>query len=156
MLADQGAPEPGGGGGDAVLATLRQAQQYAHSSDDRVKVMLAAELRSHYLSERARHTARRRQLQQALALAQQQHRAGQASRAADVARLKRLAESNALTQRLTSGRRATAQEALQFSDMMVETAQAAVDAHRRELADVERALADSVARLRQESTAALM
>ncbi|KAJ2715710.1 hypothetical protein H4R19_001047 [Coemansia spiralis] len=142
---------------DAVLATLRRAQQYAQSSNERVKVQLAAELRGHYLSERGRHGARRQQVQRALADAQAQYKAGARSRAADMERLKQLSESSALTQRLVgSGRRVAVQEALQFSEMMMETAKTAIDARRQELADVDALFAGTVACLQKESAGALL
>ncbi|PIA14396.1 hypothetical protein COEREDRAFT_82792 [Coemansia reversa NRRL 1564] len=141
---------------DAVLSTLKKAQSYAESSDDRVKLVLASELRAHYLSEKTRYEGKQQHYQQQLERAQYQYTQGLKSRTRDMERLRKLVLSqNSLSQRLSTGKRAQAQEQLKFSEMMVENAHAAIEMSRSELGEANKALEENVARLRGESSLAL-
>ncbi|KAJ1832560.1 hypothetical protein LPJ63_003452 [Coemansia sp. RSA 2711] len=148
--------EPDDVDSDAVLATLRRACSHTQpSSSDRVKIQLAIELRSHYLSERHSTSTRHTELQQQLDTARSQYTQALNSQARDISQLHRLTQSNVWAQKLASGKKSNAKESLQFSNMMVDSAKHNVEKAERELAEYRRQKERRVERLQSEAALAV-
>ncbi|KAJ2875560.1 hypothetical protein GGH93_001508 [Coemansia aciculifera] len=151
--------------GDPLLDTLGAALAQATSNDDRVKVLLAIELRKHLLSEQAKFSERHQALRSKYTRAQEAHRHSTDSLERDSTRLAGLLQHGSgggiqtlmkpSLMSLTKDKQ-RAREALEFSQMMVEGTRRDVDQALAGLMACEQEHEENVRRLRIETRLACM
>ncbi|KAJ2682187.1 hypothetical protein IWW39_006097, partial [Coemansia spiralis] len=148
--------------GDPLLDTLGAALAQATSNDDRVKVLLAIELRKHLLSEQAKFSERHQALRTKYTRAQEAHRHSTDSLERDSTRLAGLLQHGSgsgiqtiIKSSLTRDKQ-RAREALEFSQMMVDGTRRDVDQALAGLMACEQEHEESVRRLRIETQLACM
>ncbi|KAJ1722161.1 hypothetical protein LPJ53_003397 [Coemansia erecta] len=143
-------------GDDAVLAMLEQALGYAQTSADKVKLLLAVELRKHLLALEQRHGESMQRLAAERQRAEGAYALGRQSQASDRQRMSGAAGGRSLGARLfAAGRSRGAEDALQFSNMMVENGAREVGRCEREAREEERRFGEEAGRLRVELRLAL-
>ncbi|KAJ2719044.1 hypothetical protein GGI07_005452 [Coemansia sp. Benny D115] len=133
-----GASENDGAGHDAddpILLVLRQALAYTRTPGERVKVLLATELRQHLLAEALENMAQISRLQQALEQARRGWQQSKQAHEADTARVQQIRDGGGgmAAMLLRQRDRRQAEEAMGFSAMMADRAQGDVDSRAREL-----------------------
>ncbi|KAJ2812306.1 hypothetical protein H4S07_001485, partial [Coemansia furcata] len=121
---------------DPLLDTLGAALAQATTNDDRIKVLLALELRKHLLSEQAKFSERHQELRNKYTKAQEAHKHSTDSLERDSARLAGLLQHGSgggiqtlikpSLMSLTKDKQ-RAREALEFSQMMVDGTRRDVD-----------------------------
>ncbi|KAJ2453493.1 hypothetical protein GGF42_003799, partial [Coemansia sp. RSA 2424] len=148
--------------GDPLLDTLGAALAQATSNDDRVKVLLAIELRKHLLSEQAKFSQRHQALRSKYTRAQEAHRHSTESLERDSARLAGLLQHSSgggiqtlIKHSLTKDKQ-RARESLEFSQMMADGTRRDVDQALAGLMACEQEHDESIRRLRIETQLACM
>ncbi|KAJ2743483.1 hypothetical protein GGI20_003706 [Coemansia sp. BCRC 34301] len=148
--------------GDPLLDTLSAALVQATTSDDRVKVLLAIELRKHLLSEQAKFSERHQALRSKYTRVQEAHRHSMESLERDSTRLAGLLQHGSggglqtLIKPSLSKDKQRARESLEFSQMMADGTRCDVDQALAELMACEKEHEESVRRLRIETQLACM
>ncbi|KAJ2102680.1 hypothetical protein IW146_009045 [Coemansia sp. RSA 922] len=151
--------------GDPLLDTLGAALAQATSNDDRVKALLAIELRKHLLSEQAKFSERHQALRSKYTRAQEAHKHSTDSLERDSTRLAGLLQHGSgggiqtlikpSLMSLTKDKQ-RAREALEFSQMMADGTRRDVDQALAGLMACEQEHEESVRRLRIETQLACM
>ncbi|KAJ2360105.1 hypothetical protein IW150_007597, partial [Coemansia sp. RSA 2607] len=156
MLASTEASDTDNADEDAVLQMLEQALGYAQTSADKVKLLLAVELRKHLLSVEQRHDECMRRLETERQRAEDAYALGRQSQASDRQRVSDMTTGRSLGARLFASTRSKgAEDALQFSNMMVENSAREVERCEREAREEERRFGEEAGRLRIEFRLAL-